>query len=258
MSEAPSIPDGWRLFARYAYAPNARGYCGPPEAAQLQAVAQGGGEGVDVPALARRFSGAWPYHVLMAELAGIDDPLDARIGRAYWTGSTLTREIDARRLGELLIERFSSQAGHYWKHLNGDLLNEITPTHAFHVLAVYPWSRLLVTGRPEPLEVLDSCRIRGGEVLDIDGDHLLVHAARLRWDGRQLSITEPAEERVTWWPPTDGSAPPSPGDFVALHWKHACDLLSGEDARELAHWTDIQIEATNHRLGAQSALSASA
>src|SRR3954469_1371860 len=102
---AAVVPAGWRLFARYAHAPNARGYCGPPQAAALEAVACGGGADVDVPALARRFSGAWPYLCLIAELTGIEDPLDERVGRAYWTGSALTREVDARRLGRLLLAR---------------------------------------------------------------------------------------------------------------------------------------------------------
>lgn len=248
MSAAAPVPPGWRLFARYAYAPNARGYCGPAEGARLEEVARGGGEGVDVPALARRFSGAWPYHLLIAELAGIDDPLDPRVGRAYWTGSPLTASIDARRLGEALIERFAAQAGSYWAHLKPDLLDEITPTHAFHVLAIYPWSRLLATGRPEPLDVLDSCRIRAAEVLEIRGDHLAVSARQLTWDGRRLALSDPREETVGWWPDPDPEADPKPGDTVAVHWRHACDRLSPEDHRELERWTEIQVEATNVRL----------
>ena len=245
---APAAPPGWRLFARYAYAPNARGYCGPAEGAALEAVARGEGEGVDVPALARRFSGAWPYHVLIAELAGIDDPLDPRVGRAYWTGSPLTQQIDARRLGEQLIARFAAQAGSYWSHLDSGLLEEITPTHAFHVLAVYPWSRLLAGGRPEPLEVLDSCLIRAGEVLDVRGDELAIRTPHLLWDSHQLSISEPVEETVGWWPTDDPEETLRPGDQVAVHWRHACDRLGREDRAELERWTDIQVEATNRRL----------
>ena len=244
-----TVPAGWRLFARYAYAPNARGYCGPPGARVLADVARGDGTGdqVDVPALARRFSGAWPYQVLIAELAGIDDPLDARVGRAYWTGSELTGEIDARRLGELLLERFAAQAGHYWSHLTADLLEEVTPTHVFHVLGVYPWSRLLAGGRPEPLEVLDSCRIRPGTVLERRGEQLLVSAARLGWNGRELSLGEPGPELVGYWPAGDGEDP-APGDSVAIHWRHACDLLEPGSRSQLERYTSLQVEATNRRL----------
>lgn len=245
------VPAGWRLFARYAYAPNARGYCGPPQAAALGDVACGGGTDVDVPRLARQFSGAWPYHVLIAELAGIDDPLDERVGRAYWTGSPLTRQVDAQRLGTQLLERFASQAGHYWAHLTDTLLDELTPTHVFHVLAVYPWSRLLATGRPEPLHVLDSCRIRAGEVLARRGDEVLVRAQKLRWDGRALSLGDPVDETISWRSASGAfvDAPLEPGDTVAIHWRHACDLLGPREAVDLEHWTDVQVEVTNRRLG---------
>ena len=127
------------------------------------------GADVDVPSLARGFSGAWPYQQVLAELAGIDDPLDERVVRAYWTGNELTDRVGNVRFGSALLERIRPQAGHYWGHLTDDLLAEASPTHAFHVFGVYPWSRLLETGLPEPLNVLDSCRIGWAEVVDGGG-----------------------------------------------------------------------------------------
>ena len=53
-------PPGVGLFARYAHAPNALGFCGPPT---------GLGRSEDeVRAAARRFSGAWPYLQVLARL----------------------------------------------------------------------------------------------------------------------------------------------------------------------------------------------
>lgn len=240
-------PAGRVLFARYAYAPNARGYCGPAAAADLRAVAGGGGAGVDVPALARQFSGAWPYQLLMGELTGLD-PLGEEVGRAYWTGSDLTHRIDARRLGELLLERFAGQAGHYWTHLDPSLLAEVTPTHIFHVLGVYPWSRLLRTGLPEPLAVLDSCRIRVGEVTGRRADRWQVLVDTLTWNGRQLGLAEPRMEEL----PVDEPGPTGPlsvGDLVAIHWGLACDRLRPEQAEILLALTERQLQLTNRRLG---------
>lgn len=239
---------GERLFARYAHAPNALGYCGPAAAAALQAVACGGGAGVDVRRLARRFSGAWPYQLLIGELTG-HDPLSAEVGRAYWTGSQLTRTVDVTRLGELLLDRFATQAGHYWQHLTDDLLAEVRPTHSFHVLGVYPWTRLLATGLPEPLHVLDSCRIRAGQVLEVSGDRLLVRTDTLTWDGRRLGLV-PADQEWVDWRTADGTftGPVEPGDQVALHWGFACDRLASAEADELRSWTAEQIDLTNVRL----------
>lgn len=239
---------GERLFARYAHTPNALGYCGPATAAGLQAVACGGGAGVDLPRLARQFSGAWPYQQLIGELLGLD-PLSEQVGRAYWTGSELTDQVDPRRLGELLLDRFAGQAGAYWTHLTADLLDEVTPTHAFHVLGVYPWSRLLATGRPEPLHVLDSCRIRAAEVVQAEPDGALVRVDRLGWDGHRLTVQPPGLERVGRRTP-DGvfTGELSAGDLVAVHWGFLVDELTRPQAEQLVGRTARQVELTNRRL----------
>ena len=68
------MTNGTEIFARYAYAPNRLGFCGPPEAVALR-----GGSDADVRAVARQFSGAWPYLWAMSRLTGISDPLDYRL-----------------------------------------------------------------------------------------------------------------------------------------------------------------------------------
>jgi hypothetical protein len=240
---------GERLFARYTHAPNALGYCGPAAAAGLQQVACGAGEDVDVRRLAAQFSGVWPYQTMMAELAGDGvDPLSEEVGRAYWTGNDLTARLDAERLGAMLLERFAAQAGHYWKHLDEDLLDEVTPTHAFHVLGVYPWTRLLHTGLPEPLHVLDSCRIRTGRVVSVDDDAAWVEVDTLTWDGRVLGLADPRPERVARRTPDGVFADLAPGDHAAIHWAFVCDQLTDDQAETLLALTGRQVELTNRRL----------
>ncbi|MGI8761497.1 MAG: DUF6390 family protein [Jatrophihabitantaceae bacterium] len=242
--------EGDQLFARYAYAPNELGYCGPAETAALFELGVSGQADVDVAAIASRFSGAWPYLTLLAELAGIADPLDTRVGRAYWTGGALLRAVDRDTFGRKLLELIGSQAGHYWGHLGADLLPEATPTHGFHVFGVYPWSRLLIGPAPEqPLHVLDSCRVRWGQVVALDGEHVRVRSRRLTWDGCQLGLAAPAEERVRL--AVDGRsfvAEPAPGDWLALHWDWVCEQLPAADLAELQRWTGWQLRATNARL----------
>lgn len=246
-----TVPSGHRLFAQYAHAPNALGYCGPAGAASLRAVASGGGEEVDVRALARGFSGAWPYQEVLAELAGIDDPLDERVVRGYWTGNDLTEEMDKARFGAALLERIRPQAGHYWGHLTDDLLAEASPTHGFHVFGVYPWSRLLSTGQPEPLSVLDSCRIGWAVVVEVQPEHLVVEMAHLEYDERVLSLGAAREERIAHHRAgacfLDAVAP---GDHVAVHWGFACDRLTREEVALLDRGTAWQLEAMAPRLAA--------
>ncbi|HEX3336628.1 MAG TPA: DUF6390 family protein, partial [Jatrophihabitans sp.] len=193
--DAPAPMAGRTLFARYAYAPNDLGYCGPAESAALFELGVTGHTDVDVERIARGFSGAWPYVALLAELTGIDDPLDERVVRAYWTGGPLLGELDRKAFAARLIDVIGSQAGHYWGHLSTDLLPEVTATHGFHVFGVYPWSRLLGVAPGQPLHVLDRCRIRWGEVLAADGDQVVVRSRRLTWDGCQLGLAAATEFR---------------------------------------------------------------
>ena len=135
-SAGPS--SGAALFARYADAPNALGYCGPPEGI--------GTTEAEIRASARRFSGVWPYLEVLARLTGAADPLDARLVEAYWVGRDLG--VDREGFGRELLAVLGPKAGAYWTHLTPDLLAESAPDHGFHVFGVYPWSRLRGAGPP--------------------------------------------------------------------------------------------------------------
>lgn len=223
-----TVSNGAALFARYADAPNALGYCGPPEGIGTTEAA--------IRASARRFSGVWPYLQVLARLTGTPDPLDARLVEAYWLGRDLG--VDQTAFGRELLAVLGPRAGAYWSHLSTDLLVEAAPDHGFHVFGVYPWSRLLGAG-PQPLEVLDSCRIRWGTVVGLDP--LTVASPRLTWDGARLGVGEPTVGPVTG----DGVAL---ADTVAVHWDRLVDVLTPDQAQVLATSTRQRLEVTNARL----------
>lgn len=236
---------GVDMFARYAYAPNALGYCGPPLGATLR-----DGSVQQVRAAAASFSGAWPYLRVLSAATGIDDPLDYRLVESYWLGGGVGAELDGRRFLEALLAIIGPQAGRYWPHLTDELVGEAAATHGFHVFGVYPWSRLLGRGRDQhPLSVLDNCRITGGAVLARDGGDIEVSCRALGWDGHRLDLSEPAPRRLSVR--TDGySAVPdvAPGDEVAMHWGRLCGRLSRHQAAVLHHSTVHQLRLTNERL----------
>lgn len=263
MTKPGTVPDsthaGAWLFARYAYAPNKLGYCGPSDSAAVLGYGATGSAtsaaAGDVRALAKAFHGAWPYLVILARLAGIDDPLDSRVVEAYWLGGGVGSTVDAREFGTELLATIGPQAGHYWKHLTPEILAEAAPNHCFHVFGVYPWSRLLgPTGFEQPLNVIDNCRIRWGTVLAVDDGELEVECRRLTWSGTELGLSEPRTERVTL--SADGLSflnGVEPGEQVALHWDWATDWLTGEQVEVLHQTTLAQIEATNQRLAREAA-----
>jgi Family of unknown function (DUF6390) len=223
-----AVSEGVALFAAYADAPNALGYCGPPEGI--------GTSEAEIRASARRFSGVWPYLQVLARLTGTADPLDARLVEAYWLGRDLG--VDREEFGRELLAVLGPRAGVYWTHLTADLLAEAAPDHGFHVFGVYPWSRLLSAG-PQPLFVLDSCRIRWGTVVGLDP--LTVSSSRLTWDGTALGLGEPADGVV------EGGGV-ALGDVVAVHWDRLVDVLSPDQAAVLAASTAARLAATSARL----------
>lgn len=230
-----AVETGTALFSRYAHAPNALGFCGPPTGL--------GGTAAQVRSAARRFSGAWPYLQVLARLTGTADPLDARLVESYWLGRDVG--VDGPAFGAALLEIIGPRAGPYWAHLTPELLAGAAPDHGFHVFAVYPWSRLLDAGTDHPRQVLDSCRIRWGTVLAVDGTGVRVESRRLARDGAALVLGPPTEEHVAR---THVQVPVAPGDVVALHWEYLCDRLDEDRVADLERSTDAQLAATTRRL----------
>jgi len=243
----PAVVSGLQMFARYAYPPNLRGYCGP---ADHQALLEYGSSGEVDPGLlelAESFTGPWPYLTLIAGAAGIADPFDQRVVEAYWVGNRLLEGIDTGSFGTVLDERFRHRAGADWMSLAESIPEGVLPHHAFHVFGVYPWVGLLAeTHRGEPLEILQGCRIRWGTVVEVIGETALVRSQPLTWDGTRLDLGPQAVESVTVAHGglgfTEGLIA---GDTVALHWDWVCDRIDDRQVRALCRYTHQQLDITN-------------
>lgn len=234
-------------FARYAYPPNALGYCGPDASRQLLEQVAAGADDGDLRQLARGFEGAWPYLCLIAAANGIADPLDDRVVEAYWVGNGLLDRVTPRLMGDSLEARFRDRAGRSWERLAAPVPDGALPHHSFHVFGVYPWMGLLREGRVEaPLQVLDRCRVRWGLVLSASGGLARVRCRPLVWDGRALRLGEPAEEEALVSLDDLGLAGQvRPGDWVSLHWDWICERLDRRGLTALRRYTLRQLAAVN-------------
>ena len=101
---------GALLFARYAYPPNALGYCGADEPRTLLEYGAAGVADGGLVQAARTFEGAWPYLELIAGANGLDDPLDPHVVEAYWVGNGLL-DTSPRALARHVDERFGGRLG---------------------------------------------------------------------------------------------------------------------------------------------------
>jgi hypothetical protein len=237
------------MFARYAHAPNALGYCGPPLGATLR-----DGSVDQVRKAATQFSGAWPYLRVLAKMTGISDPLDYRLVESYWLGGGVGANLDPGEFFDALLAIIGPQAGQYWSHLTPDLAGEAAGNHCFHVFGIYPWTRFLGgAGRQnsaeQPLSVLDNCRITWGTVLSRAADQVEVMCQGLAWDGQKLTLSESTARVLDVW--ADGySAVPdvAVNDEIAIHWGRLCGRLRQDQIQALADSTTRQLHVTNHRL----------
>jgi hypothetical protein len=250
-SAVASAPSGPVLFARYACGPNRFGYCGPDAADELLGEATSGDGDRAIRELARGFEGAWPYLELIARSNGIDDPLDRRVVDAYWLGSSLLDRVRPEAFGESLARRFRPRLRpDGWRWLAGKPECGGVPVHAFHVLDVFPRVGLLRSGSVDgALDVMDSCRIRWGRVLDVAGTSLVVNVVPLVLDAGHLTLGPARPEKVdAWWEGSAFVGDLEPGDIVSIHWGFACERLTGSRLRRLVAWTRRELAVANETI----------
>ena len=246
------------LFARYAFGPNRLGLCGPEDWRSMLelgiAGAAHGESGSDrlgrddertradadiergLRALAAGFEGAFPYLELIAQANGIDDPLDARVVEAYWIGSKYSDHVDPLLMTRSMDDRFRRQLGAAeWRWLQAKPEAGARPTHAFHVLDVFPRVGLARgSAVTDSLTLMDSCRIRWGRVIEVSGEQLVVEVVPLRIQDNELVLGVEERQVVRRW--LDGAGFVTDviaGDTVSIHWDWACEVLSAPRLRAL-------------------------
>jgi len=252
MATANGTRDEWsglQMFARYAYPPNERGYCGPDDSRSLLEYRTAGRIDGGLADLAQAFSGPWPYLRLMAEKNGAGGPFSRRVVEAYWVGNDLLDRVGTLDFGNTIEEKFRRRVGGKWPGMAEAVPGGI-PHHSFHVFVTYPWVGLLTqSDRGEPLEILDRCRIRWGKVDSVHGETAVVTSRPLTWDGRRLELGAPRVETVTLAIGGLGFTEPlQPGEWVSMHWGWVCDRLSDRQLADLKRFSARQLAMTNDDL----------
>lgn len=251
----PTLESGAIRFARFAFRPNALGYCGgesPGELFERVVAADSGAPDADDPDLRRlcgEFAGARPYLELLAGAPGALGPLDPAVVEAYWVGGPLLEALSPGAFTADLERRFRPRARPGdWRWLAAKPAEGAVPHHAFHVLEIYPRLGLLGDGsRDAVLATMNRCLVRPAQVQAREGDELLVMVRPLVIEAGVLRFGEPTPERILAG--IDGRgfvADARPDDWVAVHWGWACDVLTRtrRDALEAADAAAVARAAT--------------
>lgn len=244
------IPSGPLLFARYAYPPNALGYCGGDEPTSLSDHCAAAVDDDELVARCREFAGAWPYLELIAGSAGIRDPLDPRVVEAYWIGNAWLDEVQPRAFADSLDDRFKTRtARSEWPWLSSKPASGARPHHSFHVLEVFPRVGLLRDGHVQDVvERMERCLIRPARVIGLDGSGVRVMARGLELHDGHLRFTEPRLERLDGWVDGTAAGAPAAGDWVTTHWGWACERIGPHERARLVGATRDALRLANRTI----------
>ncbi|HET9614617.1 MAG TPA: DUF6390 family protein, partial [Candidatus Limnocylindrales bacterium] len=168
-----------------------------------------------------------------------------------WLGNDLLDAVRPGDLGASLAVRFRPRLRpDGWRWLATKPARGAVPVHAFHVLDVFPRVGLLRSGAVDrALEVMDSCRIRWGRVLERDGDSLVVDVVPLTMVEGRLVLGPARPERIQAW--RDGAGffgDVAAGDVVSVHWSWACDRLGRRQLARLIGSTRIELAIANETI----------
>lgn len=247
----PPTLAGPLLFLRYAYMPNRLGYCGAEDNQALLDYGLAGQVDGGLLELERQFEGAYPYLQLIARANDIADPLDRRVVDAYWIGNRLLDRVDMGDLQASIGERFRERTRPAeWPWLAAKAGGGARPHHSFHVLEIYPRIGLMRSGAADHvLQTLEQCRIRWGRVRAVMGPELLVSVEPLVLRQGKLALGEPVLEQARRWVDGRGFVDAArEGDWVAIHWGWACDLLSEQRRASLERYTRWHLHLCNETL----------
>jgi len=216
-------------FARFAFRPNALGYCGGEAPGELFDRVVADADDPDLHRLCGEFAGARPYLELLAQAPGAQGPLDPAVVEAYWVGGPLLHALRPQAFRADLERRVRSRStADGWRWLAAKPALGAVPHHAFHVLEIYP--RLGLTGdgsRDALLATMERCLVRPAQVVGREGDELLVIARPLVVQDGALQFGEERPERILAAIDGRGFVDGAlAGDWIAVHWGWACDVLT--------------------------------
>lgn len=237
---------GELLHAKHALAPNSLGYCGPDENGRILEHLHDSLVDDSLDSTLKRFEAAYPFVRMIAKSTG-KSPFDYDVAEAYWIGNGLLDRVEPSEFYEFthagLKARLPRQG---MKRLFRDLGPMARPHHTFYVLGMYSRPNVQSSLQHKLLNLMDSCRISWGKVVEVKSKTLIVERAPLSMgEDELLSLTSPQRKEIHYDSGIPNFEDVKRGDWVTIHWNFASEKLTRRQLTNLRAYTKMDIEATN-------------
>jgi len=238
------------LHAKHAFQPNRLGYCGPDEGSKILDYLHGSPSNERLLSTLMRFEAAYPFVRMIGKSTG-RNPFDREVTEAYWLGNPLLDQVEPAQFYELShsglasgthIERMKKEEA---KSVFRELGTMARPHHTFYVLGMYTRPNAESLDRRKLLELMDSCRISWGKVLQVKEKSLVVERALLTMEDGHLALGIRKKGEVNYDSGIKPFSSIKAGDWVSLHWNFACERLTGSQLLNLRRYTALDIRAAN-------------
>jgi hypothetical protein len=240
--------NGLQLCARYAFAPNYLKYCGPDANKEIAGYIHTGTTDLGLSVLLNAFETMSPYLKFIAHENGLTDPFHPEVVEAYWIGNHLLANISLKSFWEHLLntqqlKKRLKPKDLYW--LSGKIPQEATVHHSFHVFNIFTRTGHLNT--IHTLTTMDQCRIGWGKVLRIKAQTLNIDSQQLVIKNGKLKLIK--QKRNVFLPIEDWSKKKKwVGKLVTYHWNTVCDVVSQNQAKRLAYFTEHHLNLANQTI----------
>jgi hypothetical protein len=236
---------GELLHAKHALMPNSLGYCGPDENGRILEHLRSSSTSEGLLSTLSRFEAAYPFIRMIAKSTG-RRTFDYEVAEAYWIGNRLLDSVKPSHFFEFAHQGLASPLKKEdAKTLFRELGPIAKPHHTFYVLGMYSRSGGAPANQKKLLQLMESCRISWGKVLEVGEKRLTVESSQLTASGGQLGLSRPMAREIGYdreiWPFEEIKT----GDWVSIHWNFASERLTRNQLRNIRKYTALDIQVTN-------------
>jgi hypothetical protein len=246
--------EGELLHAKHALQPNSLGYCGPDENGRILEHLHTSSISEDLTSTLTRFEAAYPFVRMIAKSTGLQ-PFDKKVTEAYWIGNSLLDHVQPSEFFDFTHRDLDSSRKKVGKKdgvtkaetklLFREFGAIAKPHHTFYVLGMYARSNIKTANQGKLLELMDSCRVSWGRVLEVKDKTLLVDRTPLAFQEQSLLLSGSEKREVRYDREIAPFSTVKRGDWVSLHWNFASEMLTPRQLGNLKKYTALDIEATN-------------